>query len=231
MTQSIEAESVVHSNPNISGGTPRLSGYAGAGPVALRLPGRRRNHRRVSQAIPVGVEGTGTRGAESGARLRSDPCAFCLTKPAACSGGGTDRPRGQQRKGRGFGRHGERSVASAGQRALRRAAEHGPRSGTPAEPKRPRPADSDHPGAIEPHGRPTATGQQHSTAVPLGPYENGPGTPCAGMMGLVKPTENTGGPSPWPTMIPYSRRYSSSYRDMSSRASHASTSRVGCRGA
>ena len=24
------------------------------------------------------------------------------------------------------------------------------------------------------------------TAVPLGPYENGPGTPCAGMMGLCK---------------------------------------------
>ena len=34
------------------------------------------------------------------------------------------------------------------------------------------------------------------TAVPLGPYENGPGTPCAGMMGLVKPTENTGGTKP-----------------------------------
>ena len=31
------------------------------------------------------------------------------------------------------------------------------------------------------------------TAVPLEPYENGPGTPCAGMMGLSKPTENTGG--------------------------------------
>ena len=36
----------------------------------------------------------------------------------------------------------------------------------------------------------------HITAVPLGPYENGPGTPCAGMMGLVKPTENTGGTKP-----------------------------------
>ena len=34
------------------------------------------------------------------------------------------------------------------------------------------------------------------TAVPLGPYENGPGTPCAGMMGLVKPTENTEGTKP-----------------------------------
>ena len=37
---------------------------------------------------------------------------------------------------------------------------------------------------------------QMLTAVPLGPYENGPGTPCAGMMGLVKPTENTGGTKP-----------------------------------
>ena len=35
-----------------------------------------------------------------------------------------------------------------------------------------------------------------STAVPLEPYENGPGTPCAGMMGLTKPTENTGGTKP-----------------------------------
>ena len=34
------------------------------------------------------------------------------------------------------------------------------------------------------------------TAVPLEPYENGPGTPCAGMMGLSKPTENTGGTKP-----------------------------------
>ena len=31
-------------------------------------------------------------------------------------------------------------------------------------------------------------GRYGFTAVPLGPYENGPGTPCAGMMGLVKPT-------------------------------------------
>ena len=39
-------------------------------------------------------------------------------------------------------------------------------------------------------------GESPVTAVPLGPYENGPGTPCAGMMGLVKPTENTGGTKP-----------------------------------
>ena len=36
----------------------------------------------------------------------------------------------------------------------------------------------------------------HITAVPLEPYENGPGTPCAGMMGLSKPTENIGGTKP-----------------------------------
>ena len=39
-------------------------------------------------------------------------------------------------------------------------------------------------------------GAYRLTAVPLEPYENGPGTPCAGMMGLSKPTENTGGTKP-----------------------------------
>ena len=67
------------------------------------------------------------------------------------------------------------------------------------------------------------------TAVPLEPYENGPGTTLCWYDGFVKTDRKHRGP--WPTMIPYSRRYSSSYRDMSSRASHASTSRVGCRGA
>ena len=61
------------------------------------------------------------------------------------------------------------------------------------------------------------SGCWRSLASRLGPYENGPGTPCAGMMGLSKKQPKTQGePSPWPTMIPYSRRYSSSYRDMSS---------------
>ncbi len=46
-----------------------LSGHAGACPVALRLPGRRREPGRVRQAIPVSVEGTGARRAQSGARL------------------------------------------------------------------------------------------------------------------------------------------------------------------
>ena len=48
--------------------------------------------------------------------------------------------------------------------------------------------------------RPFAAGRCHGlrwfTAVPLEPDENGPGTPCAGMMGLSKPTENTGGTKP-----------------------------------
>ena len=33
-------------------------------------------------------------------------------------------------------------------------------------------------------GRVSVYGVYNRTAVPLEPYENGPGTPCAGMMGL-----------------------------------------------
>ena len=90
MTQSIEAESVVHSNPNISGGTPVFRGTRV--PVQSLfdyLEGGETIDEFLKQFPSVSKE-TGTRGAESGARLRSDPCAFCLTKPAACSGGGTE---------------------------------------------------------------------------------------------------------------------------------------------
>ena len=65
------------------------------------------------------------------------------------------------------------------------------------------------------------------TAVPLSAYENGPGTLCAGMIGIAKRPINTGEPSPWLTIVQYSRRCSSWCRDMSSRAWHASTGRGG----
>ena len=72
------------------------------------------------------------------------------------------------------------------------------------------------------------TGVIRLTAVPLSAYGNGLGTLCAGMIGIVKKTNQTQEkPSPWLTIIQYSRRCSSWCRDMSSRAWHASTSRDG----
>ena len=73
-----------------------------------------------------------------------------------------------------------------------------------------------------------AHGSNSHTAVPLSAYGNGLGTLCAGMIGIVEKTNQTQEkPSPWLTIIQYSRRCSSWCRDMSSRAWHASTSRDG----
>ena len=67
-----------------------------------------------------------------------------------------------------------------------------------------------------------------SHGIPLSAYGNGLGTLCAGMIGIVEKTNQTQEkPSPWLTIIQYSRRCSSWCRDMSSRAWHASTSRDG----
>ena len=75
-----DSHSVVHSDPRDLRRHARLSRHAGAGSVAFRLPGRRRDSRPVPRAVPVGVQATGARCAGSGARLHSGPCAFCLTR-------------------------------------------------------------------------------------------------------------------------------------------------------
>ena len=99
----------------------------------LRLPGRGRDPRRVRQAVPIGVEGTGARGAEAGARPHRYRRAYWRggTDPSANrKDGGGKRPVTHGRTG-GV-ENGARNAPTKGRRAGAAARNNHPTNGAAA---------------------------------------------------------------------------------------------------